>query len=224
MIDPDQFILWEYQFVKLNTTIITTWGIMVLMTVCAHLVSRKLSDGFSISRWQHILELVVLAIKQQIEDVGITKANLYLPFVGTLFLFIAIAGLCTVFPAYIPPTSSLSTTTALALCVFIAVPYYGITKVGIKEYIKSYLQPTFIMLPFNIIGEISRTLALAIRLFGNMMSGVMIISVLLSITPFFFPVIMNVLGLLTGLVQAYIFSMLATVFIAAAVSNRSHQT
>jgi F-type H+-transporting ATPase subunit a len=119
-------------------------------------------------------------------------------------------------PGFDPPTGSLSTTVALALCVFVAVPLFGIGEQGVRGYLKSYVEPTFIMLPFNIISEISRALALAVRLFGNMMSGAMIIGILLAITPFIFPVVMTVLGLLTGMVQAYIFSILAAVYIAAA--------
>ncbi|HSZ25885.1 MAG TPA: F0F1 ATP synthase subunit A, partial [Cytophagaceae bacterium] len=131
----------------------------------------------------------------------------------------ATSNLCILFPFYDPPTSSLSTTIALALSVFIAVPFYGILEGGFLGYLKSYLQPSFIMLPFNIISEVSRTLALAVRLFGNIMSGGVIVSILLSITPFIFPVVMNALGMLTGLVQAYIFSVLATVYIAAATTE-----
>ena len=144
----------------------------------------------------------------------------YLGFLGTLFLFVAAANLCTVIPGYEPPTGSLSTTAALALSVFVAVPLFGIEEQGMGGYLKSYLEPTFIMLPFNIISELSRTLALAVRLFGNMMSGAMIIGILLTITPFIFPIFMTALGLLTGMVQAYIFSILAAVYIAAATRNR----
>jgi F-type H+-transporting ATPase subunit a len=125
-----------------------------------------------------------------------------------------------VIPGYDPPTASLSTTTALALSVFVAVPFFGIEEQGVRSYLKSYTKPTVIMLPFNIISELSRTLALAIRLFGNMMSGAMIIAILLTITPFIFPIVMTVLGLLTGMVQAYIFSILAAVYIAAATRVR----
>jgi F-type H+-transporting ATPase subunit a len=126
------------------------------------------------------------------------------------------SALGTVLPGYQPPTGSLSTTTALALCVLVAVPIFGIEERGLGNYLKSYTQPTFIMLPFNVISEISRTLALAVRLFGNMMSGAMIIGILLTITPFLFPIVMTALGLLTGMVQAYIFTILAAVYIAAA--------
>ncbi len=117
-----------------------------------------------------------------------------LGFLGTLFLFVAAAALCTIVPGYEPPTGSLSTTLALALCVFVAVPFYGIRDQGLRGYLKSYLEPTVMMLPFNIISELSRTLALAVRLFGNMMSGAMIIAILLTITPFLFPIVMTALG------------------------------
>ena len=124
-------------------------------------------------------------------------------------------------PGYEPPTASLSTTAALALCVLVAVPLFGISGQGLGAYLKSYVRPTPIMLPFNLISEVSRTLALAVRLFGNMMSGAMIIAILLSITPFVFPIVMTVLGLLTGMVQAYIFTILAAVYIAAATRKAS---
>jgi F-type H+-transporting ATPase subunit a len=166
-----------------------------------------------------MLEIVVTGIAQQIEDVGLHDPRKYIGFIGTLFLFVALASLCTVIPGYEPPTGSLSTTTALALCVLVAVPTFGIEKRGLAGYLKSYAEPTIMMLPFNIISELSRTLALAVRLFGNMMSGAMIIAILLTVTPFIFPIAMSALGLLTGMVQAYIFSILAAVYIAAATRS-----
>jgi F-type H+-transporting ATPase subunit a len=178
-----------------------------------------LSEG-AISRWQGALEIVIGGIEEQIKEVGLDRPEKYLAFLGTLFLFVATASLCTVIPGFKPPTGSLSTTAALALCVFIAVPVFGIREQGWGGYLKTYTTPTFIMLPFNIISEFSRTLALAVRLFGNMMSGVMIIAILLTITPFIFPIAMTALGLLTGMVQAYIFSILAAVYIAAATRVR----
>jgi F-type H+-transporting ATPase subunit a len=136
-------------------------------------------------------------------------------------LFIALSNFFIVLPWYVPPTSSLSTTTALAITVFLAVPFFGIIKSGFGGYLKTFIEPTFIMLPFNIIGQLSRTLALAVRLFGNIMSGVMIVAILLTITPLFIPIVMKLLGLLTGMVQAYIFGILATVYIAAAVQEHT---
>ncbi|HRD88638.1 MAG TPA: F0F1 ATP synthase subunit A [Accumulibacter sp.] len=219
-LSPDEIIFWQHGFLKLNGTIVFTWGLMLLLTVGSLLITRKLSSGLKRSRWQNFLEIVVTGIEEQIEDVGLSQARKFLPFLGTLFLFVASAALCTVIPGYEPPTASLSTTAALALCVLVAVPLFGIEDQGLGGYLESYIEPTVIMLPFNIISEISRTLALAVRLFGNMMSGSMIIAILLTITPFIFPVLMTLLGLLTGMVQAYIFSILAAVYIAAAMHVR----
>jgi F-type H+-transporting ATPase subunit a len=218
-LSPDQMIFWQHGFLKLNATIAFTWGLMLVLTVGSLLVTRRLSMDLQRSRWQNLLEIIVTGIKSQIEEVGLPKPEHYIGFLGTLFLFIATASLCTVIPGYQPPTGSLSTTTALALCVFMAVPLFGIADLGLGGYLKSYAEPTLMMLPFNVISEFSRTLALAVRLFGNMMSGVMIIGILLSITPFIFPIVMTALGLLTGMVQAYIFSILAAVYIAAATHS-----
>ncbi|MGD0870279.1 MAG: F0F1 ATP synthase subunit A [Bryobacteraceae bacterium] len=219
-LSPDQMILWHHGFLKLNATIAYTWALMLVLVGGSRLITRKLSTGLERSRWQNLLEILVTGISKQIEEVGLSQPQKYLGFLGTLFLFVATASLCTVIPGYEPPTASLSTTAALALCVFVAVPFFGIEEQGVRNYLKSYTKPTFIMVPFNIISELSRTLALAVRLFGNMMSGAMIIGILLTITPFIFPIIMTVLGLLTGMVQAYIFSILAAVYIAAATRVR----
>ena len=223
-LSPDEVIFWQYGFLKLNATIVFTWGVMLVLAVGSKLITRKLSIGLKRARWQNVLEIIVIAIEKQIEEVGLSQPEKYLGFLGTLVLFLAMAALCTIIPGYQPPTGSLSTTVALALCVFVAVPLFGIEERGLGNYLKSYAQPTFIMLPFNIISELSRTLALAVRLFGNMMSGAMIIAILLSITPFIFPIIMTALGLLTGMVQAYIFFILATVYIAAATRVRKPES
>jgi len=221
-ITSDQQIFWQLGFVKLNETIVTTWAMMIAMTLGSVLITRKLATERTISGWQSALEMIVTGIEGQIKEVGLNEPRKYLAFLGTLFLFIGTCSVCIVIPGFTPPTGSLSTTAALALCVFIAVPLFGIREQGIAGYLKTYIKPTPIMLPFNIISELSRTLALAIRLFGNMMSGVMIVGILLTITPFIFPIVMTLLGLLTGSVQAYIFSILAAVYIAAATSATKH--
>jgi F-type H+-transporting ATPase subunit a len=218
---PDQLIFWQDGVFKLNATIVFTWAIMLVLVVGSRLITRRLTSAHERSRWQNLLEIVVTGIVKQIGEVGLRNPRNYLPFLGTLFLFVATASLFTIIPGYEPPTGSLSTTAALALSVLIAVPIFGIQDQGLGGYLKSYIKPTVIMLPFNIISEVSRTLALAVRLFGNMMSGAIIIGILLTITPFLFPIVMTLLGLLTGMVQAYIFSILATVYIAAAVHTRT---
>jgi F-type H+-transporting ATPase subunit a len=218
-LSSDEIILWQWGWVNLTVTIITTWCIMLLMIAGGWLITRKLNQGLHIPRWQNALEVVVLALDSQIKEVGLNESRRYLPFIGTLFLFILISNILSVVPWYEPPTGSMSTTAALAISVFLAVPFFGIREKGLLNYLRTYIKPTPIMLPFNLLGELSRTLALAIRLFGNMMSGTMIIAILLMVTPFIFPVLMNLLHLITGVVQAYIFSILATVYIAAVTRN-----
>lgn len=219
-LSPDDMIFWRHGFFKLNGTIGFTWAIMFVLVAASIAITRGLSSELRRSRWQNLLEIVVTGIETQIRDVGLRRPQKFIGFLGTLFLFIAFASLCTIIPGFEPPTGSLSTTVALAICVLIAVPFFGIEEQGLGGYLKSYVEPTVIMLPFNIISEMSRTLALAVRLFGNMMSGSMILAILLTITPFLFPVAMSALGLLTGMVQAYIFSILAAVYIAAATRGR----
>ncbi|SEN46100.1 F0F1 ATP synthase subunit A [Nitrosomonas marina] len=222
-ISPDNIIFWQWGAVSLNATIAYTWLVMALLTLISWLVTRRISSGTTISRWQNLLEVLVAGIRDQIQEVSHQQPGKYLPFVGTLFLFIAMANLLNVVPGYMAPTGSLSTTTALAICVFAAVPIYGIAYEGPLNYLAHYVKPTLLMLPFNIIGEISRTIALAVRLYGNIMSGTVIVAILLSLTPYFFPVVMQLLGLLTGMIQAYIFAILAMVYIASATSAHTEK-
>jgi F-type H+-transporting ATPase subunit a len=219
-LSPDQLIFWQHGVFKLNATIVFTWVLMLVLAAGSTFITRKLSTGLARTRWQNLLEIIVTGIATQIAEVGLRNPKTYLGFLGTLFLFVGAASLGSVIPGYTPPTASLSTTVALALCVFVAVPMFGIEAEGLAGYLRSYMRPTVLMLPFNIISELSRTLALAVRLFGNMMSGAMILGILLTITPFVFPIVMTLLGLLTGMVQAYIFSILAAVYIAAATRTR----
>ena len=219
-ISPDTWILYEWRGLRLNATIVFTWGVMALLVLVSWAITARLSEGETVSRWQVMLEVVVTTIRDQIDEVGAADPARYLPFIGTLFLFIATANLLTILPGYQPPTGSLSTTAALAICVLIAVPLFSITRRGLGGYLKSYLQPTPFMLPFNLIGTASRTIALAVRLYGNVMSGTVIVGILISVAPFFFPVLMQLLGLLTGLIQAYIFAILAMVYIASASRSR----
>ena len=215
-ISPDQVVYWQWGPVSLNATIVFTWGVMALMVVFALLITRRLTAQVRFSRWQNLLEILVDGMKNQIREISREAPGRYLPFIGTLFLFIFVCNLLTVVPFYVAPTASLSTTAALALCVFVAVPLFGIRDRGLGGYLKQYIQPTVFMLPFNVMGELSRTLALAVRLFGNIMSGMKIGAILLAIVPILFPVVMHALGLLTGIIQAYIFAVLAMVYIASA--------
>jgi F-type H+-transporting ATPase subunit a len=214
-VTPDDVVLWEWGFVRLTATIVFTWVVMAVLVGASWLVTRRFTPDRRISRGQNLLEVIVLAIRDQIRGVGVDAPQRYLPFVGTLFLFVAVANSLAVIPGYQAPTGSLSTTTALALTVFVAVPAYGVRRQGLMAYLRQYARPTVLMLPFNIIGEFSRTLALAVRLFGNVMSAALIGAVLLGLAPLFFPVVLQLFGLLTGLIQAYIFAILAIVYIAS---------
>lgn len=215
---PDSTIFWQWGPVVINATLVYSWIAMAVLVVGSWLVTRRLVTGPGGSRVQMLLETIVSMLQSQIEEITQRKADRLLPFVGTLFLFIAAANLLGVAPGYRSPTGSLSTTAALATCVFIAVPVYGVMHLGGRRYLRQYAQPSIFMLPFNIIGELSRTLALAVRLFGNIMSGDLIVVILLAIVPLFFPVVMQLFGLLVGLIQAYIFAVLATVYIASAMT------
>ncbi|NDV24770.1 F0F1 ATP synthase subunit A [Desulfovibrio sp. JC022] len=214
-ISPDHIIYFSFGFIKLNATIVYTWLVMVLLVGFSWFVTRKVTASAQISGQQNLLEVLVGGLLSQIKDATNQQPKKFLPLLGTLFIFILVSNLLSAVPGFKPPTGSLSTTTAFSLVVFFAVPYYGIKQNGLLNYLKSYVQPSPFMLPFNIIGEVSRTFALAVRLFGNILSGTMMGAILLVIMPLFVPVIMQMLGLLIGVVQAYIFTVLAAVFIAA---------
>lgn len=215
-ISPDAIVYWQSGPFKINATILFTWIVMALLAAGSWLVTRRLTSDVHPQRGQNALEAVVEMVQNQIREISREESYRYLPFIGTLFLFIVVSNVLSIVPGFQAPTASLSTTTALALCVFVAVPLFGVSRQGLRAYLRQYTQPSPIMLPFNIIGEISRTLALAVRLYGNMMSGAMIVAILLVILPLFFPIIMQLLGLLTGVIQAYIFAVLAMVYIASA--------
>jgi F-type H+-transporting ATPase subunit a len=222
-ISPDAWILYEWRGWHLSATIVFTWLVMALLVLGSWAVTSRLSEDETVSRWQMLLEVVVRRIRDQIDDIGAEDPGRYLPFIGTLFLFIAVANILTIVPGYQPPTGSLSTTAALAICVLIAVPIFSIANRGLRSYLVTYIRPSPFMLPFNLISEASRTLALAIRLYGNVMSGTVIVGILLSVAPFFFPILLQLLGLLTGLIQAYIFAILAMVYIASASRSRAER-
>jgi F-type H+-transporting ATPase subunit a len=211
-------VFYEQGFLVINATLVFTWLTMALIVGVSVWITKKLSILPRLPRWQNFLEIVVEGIAEQIREITQQDPEPYLALVGTLFLFIVTSNVLAVVPWYHAPTGSLSTTTALAICVFFAVPIFGIKSQGFLGYLKSYIEPTPIMLPFQIIGEFSRTLALAIRLFGNIMSGNLLTAILLSLAPLFVPIAMQILGLVFGVIQAYVFSVLALVYIASAAS------
>jgi len=221
-----QLTFWE--------TMVNTWIVMFLLVLGAWLAGRRIRVDPPFSRLQHVAEVIVVAISDQITEITRGEARPYVPFVGTLFLFILAANALSIIPdlggslfgfsLYYPPTAALETTVALALCVFFAVPAYSIALRGVRHWLRGYVQPTPFMLPFNVLGDVSRTLALAVRLFGNMMSGAVVVAILLGIAPFVFPAVMQLFGLFTGSVQAYIFAVLAMVYIASSVQVADRRT
>ncbi|MFZ5760469.1 MAG: F0F1 ATP synthase subunit A [Thermodesulfobacteriota bacterium] len=216
---PDHLIIIDWGWGRLNATILCTWLEMILLAGGAWCVTRKLDCTIPTGRRQALLEMVVGAIAAHIEEITRKQAAPFLPFVGTLFLFILLSNILSVVPFYPAPTASLSTTSALAFLVFIAVPVFGLATRSAASYLGEYLKPSPVMLPFNLLGDISRTVALAVRLYGNLLSSTVIAFVLLLITPFLVPVPMSALGLLTGTIQAYIFALLAMVYIASMLKN-----
>lgn len=220
-ITPDQLIYWQWGPVRVSATLVWTWVVMAVLVAASWALSRGLRADGELTHGQNVLEAVVSMILTQIREVSGQRAEPVLPFVGTLFLFILMSNVLTIVPGFRAPTSSLSTTAALAISVFVAVPAFGIASHGLRGYLAQYAQPSLLILPFTVMGEISRTLALALRLFGNMMSGTVAAALLLSLAPLLFPAIMQAFGLIIGVIQAYIFAVLATVYIASA--TRAHE-
>ncbi|MFP3983269.1 MAG: F0F1 ATP synthase subunit A [Desulfurivibrionaceae bacterium] len=220
---PDQYIYLDWGWGEINATLVFTWLIMALLAGGSWFISRRLSSTTGISGWQNLLEVIVKGINDHIEEVTHRDPGPFLPLIGTLFLFILVSNILSVIPFFQPPTGSLSTTAAYAVVVFLAVPVFGLSTQSLSSYLKQYIQPTSFMLPFNLLGDITRTFALAVRLYGNVMSSTVIILVLVVIIPLVIPVIMQLLGLLTGIIQAYIFALLAAVYIASAMKKTEEQ-
>ena len=199
--------------------VVTTWGIMLVLTIGSWASTRKL--GLAPTRRQAVLELLVTGIVSQIEEVVRSDARPLLPLLGTLFIFLLAANVSGVLPGVQAPTAHIETPAALALIVFLAVHVFGIRARGLLSYLGSFAQPKLIMLPLNALSEITRTFSLMVRLFGNIMSGEFLIALVLALAGLFLPIPLMALELLIGVVQAYIFTVLATVFIGAAVGGET---
>jgi len=202
-----------------GATVLTTWLLMAMLTALACLGTRRLSVHAP-TRLQTALEGTALALREAIEAVAPTHATRLLPFIGTLWIFIVAANLIGLVPGLRSPTSDLSLTVALAVLVFLSVHWFGISVDGLTGYLRHYLAPNPILLPFHVLGEITRTLALAVRLFGNMMSLEMAALLVLLVAGLFAPVPLLMLHIVEALVQAYIFGMLALVYVAGTLQSR----
>jgi len=197
--------------------VVTTWAIMLVLGLGSGLLTRRLQ--IRPGRLQAALELLVAGIVGQIEEVMRAEALPYVPLLGTLFIYLVVANLSGVLPGIEAPTAKLETPAALALIVFAAVHYFGVRSRGPLGYLASFARPKLIMLPLNIVSQVTRTFSLMVRLFGNVMSGEFIIALVVALAGLFVPIPLMALEILVGLVQAYIFTILAAVFIGAAVSG-----
>jgi len=208
-------ILFYIGIVPITRTVATTWGLMAVLTVASWIATRRFR--VDAGDWQVIIESVVAGIEEQIASLLGRDAAPFVPLLGTLFLFLVAANLSGTFPGVKAPTASIETPAALAAIVFFSVHYYGLRIQGLGGYLKGYLKPNPVMLPFNILSELTRTFSLAMRLFGNIMSGDLMGGILLALAGLIVPIPFMALGILIGLVQAYIFSVLATVFIGGGI-------
>jgi F-type H+-transporting ATPase subunit a len=207
---------------RIGPTVLTTWLLMALMVATAYTVTRRLSVTAP-SRAQAALEGVVLALQGAINDAAPGQSVRLLPFIGTLWLFIGAANLIGLVPGLRAPTGELSVTVALALMVFAAVHWFAIRTDGLRAHLRHYLEPNPVLLPFHVLGEITRTLAMAVRLFGNLLSLEMAALLVLLVAGFLAPVPLLLLHIVEALVQAYIFGTLALVYIAGALQSHEMQ-
>ena len=212
-------VLFHLGTIVITRPVVTTWVIMLALVLICRLVTRRLQmrpDGR-----QALLESLVLGIAEQIQSIIHKDAQRYVPMLGTLFIYLVAANLCGLLPGVEPPTGKLETPLALALIVFFSVHLFGIQARGLRGYLASFAKPKLIMLPLNLLSEVTRTFSLMVRLFGNIMSGTFVIGLVIALAGLFVPIPLMVLELLVGVVQAYIFTVLATVFIGAAVGNEN---
>jgi F-type H+-transporting ATPase subunit a len=203
--------------VSITTPVAATWAIMLVSSMTSWLVTRRLQSRPG--RRQAALEIVVTGIMRQIEDIIGKDPRPFLPMLGTIFIFLVSANLAGLLPGGEAPTSKLETPAALALIVFVSVHFFGVRARGLRGYLASFAEPKLVMLPLNIVSEVTRTFSLMVRLFGNVMSGEFVIALVVGLAGLFVPVPLMVLEVLVGIVQAYIFTVLATVFIGAAIGG-----
>lgn len=210
-------ILFHLGPVPISTAVITTWGIMVFLVAASWECTRgaRLEAGLL----QTAIEIVVETVLDQLRDIIGARAERFLPLLGTLFVFLAVANLSAILPGVTAPTSHIETPAALAAIVFLSAHYYGIRSRGLGGYLRRYVRPNPLLAPLNIIAEFTRTFSLMVRLFGNMMSHEIVLAIVVFLAGLLLPIPFLVLGILIGLIQAYIFTVLATVYIGAAAGD-----
>ncbi|MCP5265388.1 MAG: F0F1 ATP synthase subunit A [Burkholderiaceae bacterium] len=214
----DGTVLWHVGPLAITRTVVTTWGVMALLAVFSWLATRRLA--IDPGPLQTVLEGIVSAIEDSVESLLPGRAAAVLPFVGTLWIYVAVANLVGIVPGFASPTGDLSATASLAALVFFSVHWFGIRSEGLRAYLTHYLKPNPLLLPFHVVSEISRTVALAVRLFGNVTSLETAALLVLLVAGFLAPVPVLMLHVVEALVQAYIFGMLALVYISGSIQSR----
>jgi F-type H+-transporting ATPase subunit a len=204
--------------IVITSTVVTTWALMVTIALTAWVATRRLR--LDPGPFQTAIEGSVLAIEHAVAEVAPQEGKRIAPFIGTLWIFLLFANLSGLVPGVDSPTRDLSATSALALLVLVSAHWFGIRVQGLRSYLGHYLKPSPILLPFHLIGEITRTVALAVRLFGNMMSLEMAALLILLVAGFLVPVPILMLHVVEALVQAYIFGMLALVYISGGIQSQ----
>lgn len=210
-------ILFHLGPASISRPVVTTWAIMALLTAVSWFGLRRRS--IQAGTLQTVLETVVETLEAQIREIIRRDPWPYMPLLGTLFIFLVVANLSAVVPGMKPPTGHIETPAALAAIVFFSSHYFGIKSRGFLEYGRRYTRPNLLLLPLNVLSEITRTFSLMVRLFGNMMSHEFVIAIVMFLAGLFLPIPFMLLGILIGIIQAYIFSVLAAVFIGAAVGS-----
>lgn len=209
----------SFSDVSINVTIFNTWIVIALITLISWLATRNMKVGVKPTKLQVVLETLVLWMQSEARETSGSKNAQYLQMALGLFCFIVVANLLTFIPWFRPPTASLTTTMALALMVFLAIPYFSVKNAGVKGYFRKFIEPVPLLLPMNVFSEVFSVFAMGLRLFGNMLSGVMFAGILSAFIPFIAPLTMQTLGLLTGSIQAYIFALLALVYTSSVREN-----
>ncbi len=203
--------------VGITDSVVITWCGMAVAIALGYVAGRRLT--LYPRKWQNLLEAAVDAVNSAIEEVMERDPWPFMPVIFTLWFSIGAANLTGIVPGLISPTRDISTAAALAALSFFSVHYYGIRFMGLRNYMKHYFEPVWILFPFHIISELSRTLALMLRLFGNIISGEMVAGVLLIVAGFLVPVPFAFLEVVVAILQAYIFGMLTLIFIAAGIKT-----
>ena len=209
--------LWHLGPLAITAPVVITWVIMACMAAAAVLLTRRLA--LKPSKTQVVLELLVTTLDTQIRDTIESDPAPYRALIGTLFLFVLAANWSSLLPGVEPPTAHLETDAALALIVLAATVFHGLRTRGLRGYLATFAEPTWVMIPLNVVEQLTRTFSLVVRLFGNVMSGVFVVGIVLSLAGLLVPIPLMALDLLTGAVQAYIFAVLAMVFVGAAAGD-----